>query len=228
MSSILPRTLTKISPLQKPIQAWVETLAKSGDDMKLGIVNLHPRIFAISPRLDILARNVYWQSLYSKIVQILLVFIVNLKIFGELKFFLSCFIKDYSWAPTRAEIQGRNKKPWQQKGLGKARHGSRLSPQWMGGGVAHGPRGPKSYYFMEGVNVRVLGLRTALTVKFHQNDLHIVDNLEIPHEDPQVNFRHSHLFNLLIKKIFFFLKYKYLQDLVEAKHWGPSVLFIDE
>jgi ribosomal protein L4 len=37
-------------------------------------------------------------------------------------------------------MPGANKKPWQQKGLGKARHGSRLSPQWMKGGVAHGPR----------------------------------------------------------------------------------------
>lgn len=70
--------------------------------------------------------------------------------------------------PTRAEMPGRNKKPWQQKGLGKARHGSRLSPQWMHGGVAHGPRGPKSYFFMEGFYQRIAGLTTALTVKFHQ------------------------------------------------------------
>lgn len=94
--------------------------------------------------------------------------------------------QDYRWVPTRAEMPGRNKKPWQQKGLGKARHGSRLAPQWMGGGVAHGPRGPKSYFFMESFYTRVLGLRTALTVKFHQNDLHIVDNLEIPTDNHQV------------------------------------------
>jgi large subunit ribosomal protein L4 len=37
-------------------------------------------------------------------------------------------------------MPGANKKPWQQKGTGKARHGSRLAPQWMKGGVAHGPR----------------------------------------------------------------------------------------
>jgi len=76
--------------------------------------------------------------------------------------------KDYRWIPTRAEMIGRNKKPWPQKGLGKARHGSRLSPQWLGGGVAHGPRGPKSYFFMESFYQRLLGLRTALTFKFHQ------------------------------------------------------------
>jgi large subunit ribosomal protein L4 len=66
---------------------------------------------------------------------------------------------------------GRNKKPWPQKGLGKARHASRLSPQWLGGGVAHGPRGPKSYFFMEPFYQRLLGLRTALTFKFHQVNL---------------------------------------------------------
>jgi large subunit ribosomal protein L4 len=65
-------------------------------------------------------------------------------------------------------MRGANKKPWQQKGLGKARHGSRLAPQWMGGGVAHGPRGPKSYFFMESFFSRILGLQTALTVKLHQ------------------------------------------------------------
>lgn len=81
---------------------------------------------------------------------------------------VSYFFEDYRWVPTRAEMPGRNKKPWQQKGLGKARHGSRLAPQWMKGGVAHGPRGPKSYFFMEGIYQRISGLTTALTVKFHQ------------------------------------------------------------
>ena len=56
----------------------------------------------------------------------------------------------------------------------------------MGGGIAHGPRGPKSFFFMESFYTRLLGLRTALTVKFHQNDLHIVENLDIPSENPQV------------------------------------------
>ena len=54
------------------------------------------------------------------------------------------------------------------------------------GGIVHGPRGPKSYYFLEPFYQRLLGLRTALTVKFHQNDLHIVDSLDIPKADPAV------------------------------------------
>ena len=85
--------------------------------------------------------------------------------------------------------------------MGKARHGSRLAPQWMGGGVAHGPRGPKSYFFMEQFFGRVLGLRTALTVKFHQNDLHFVDSLELPTENHQVFF---YFFSFILIKDFRF------------------------
>lgn len=70
-SSLTPiitnRTLFKLRPLQKPIQAWVETLDKI-ENQKLGIVDLHPSIFGVSPRLDVLFRNIYWQTLYKKIV----------------------------------------------------------------------------------------------------------------------------------------------------------------
>jgi ribosomal protein L4 len=65
-------------------------------------------------------------------------------------------------------MPGSTKKPWAQKGLGRARQGNIRAPQFLGGGVVHGPRGPKSYYFMEPMFQRILGLRTALTVKFHQ------------------------------------------------------------
>ena len=70
-TSIIPiitsRNLIKLSPLQKPVQSWVETLSQI-EDKKLGMVDLHPSIFAVNPRLDILFRNVYWQQLYKKIV----------------------------------------------------------------------------------------------------------------------------------------------------------------
>ncbi|HMV43648.1 MAG TPA: 50S ribosomal protein L4, partial [Leptospiraceae bacterium] len=46
---------------------------------------------------------------------------------------------------TRGEVSGTGKKPWKQKGTGRARHGSRRSPIWVGGGIAHGPRNDKNF-----------------------------------------------------------------------------------
>jgi large subunit ribosomal protein L4 len=69
--SIIPiiasRNLPKMSPLQKPVQAWIESLSQV-EDKKIGMIDLHPSIFNVNPRLDILARNVYWQQMYGKIV----------------------------------------------------------------------------------------------------------------------------------------------------------------
>lgn len=106
---------------------------------------------------------------------------------------------------TRGELRGGGRKPWQQKGLGKARHGSIRSPLWIHGGKAHGPRGPNTYFYMLPFYARVHGLCATLSVKFAQDDIKIVDTLDIPTEDP-----------------------KFLEDLVEARKWGVSVLFVDE
>jgi large subunit ribosomal protein L4 len=64
---IATRHLPKLSPFQKPVQAWIETLSQV-EDKKIGMIDLHPSLFNVNPRLDVLARNVKWQSLYGKIV----------------------------------------------------------------------------------------------------------------------------------------------------------------
>ncbi|XP_077624104.1 large ribosomal subunit protein uL4m [Crocuta crocuta] len=110
----------------------------------------------------------------------------------------------YAKTKTRAEVKGGGRKPWPQKGSGRSRHGSIRSPIWRGGGIAHGPRGPTSYYYMLPMKVRVQGLKVALTVKLAQDDLHIVDSLELPTSDPQ-----------------------YLTELARYRHWGDSVLLVD-
>ena len=65
-------------------------------------------------------------------------------------------------------MPGGGRKPWPQKGTGRARHGSIRSPLFKGGGKTFGPRGPKSYFYILSDQKRALGLRVALSVKYAQ------------------------------------------------------------
>ncbi|XP_066504445.1 large ribosomal subunit protein uL4m isoform X2 [Hoplias malabaricus] len=160
-----------------PIQTWCESLG-SQDSEPLGVVDLHPDVFSVPIRLDILHAVEVWQRNFKRI--------------------------SYAKVKSRAEVSGGGRKPWKQKGSGRARHGSIRSPIWRGGGIAHGPRGPTSYYYMLPMKVRVQGLKVALTSKLAQDHLRVVDTLEIPTPDPQ-----------------------YLQDLAKNRQWGDSVLIVD-
>ncbi|XP_026160002.1 large ribosomal subunit protein uL4m [Mastacembelus armatus] len=160
-----------------PLKTWVETLERT-DSEPLGLTQLHPDVFAVPPRLDILYDVEMWQRSYQRISH------ANTKV--------------------RSEVRGGGKKPWKQKGSGRARHGSIRSPIWRGGGVSHGPRGPTSYYYMLPMKVRAQGLKVALSSKVAQDYLHVVDSLNIPTPDPQ-----------------------YILDLIRHRHWGESVLIVD-
>nr|XP_033780019.1 39S ribosomal protein L4, mitochondrial isoform X2 [Geotrypetes seraphini] len=157
-------------------QAWLESLLHY-DDERLGLVDLHPDVFTVPPRIDILHQVITWQRNFKRI--------------------------SHARVKTRAEVRGGGRKPWPQKGSGRARHGSIRSPLWKGGGVAHGPRGPTSYYYMLPMKVRALGLKVALTTKLAQDNFHVIDSLEVPTPDPQ-----------------------YLKDLARYRHWGDSVLIV--
>lgn len=176
---ILMPVTDKYLELQKqvPRQVWIENMTTTTVQRK-GLKELHPDVFAATPRIDIIHRNVIWQRKYQ---------------------FVS-----FNHAPSRAEKQGGGRKPWPQKGQGRARHGSVRSPLFLHGGRAHGPRNPTSYYFMLPFNVRVAGLTAMLSAKLAQDDLHIVDDLEIPTEDPA-----------------------YIHALAEERKWGPSILFVN-
>lgn len=160
-----------------PVHTWLETLEKQ-DSEPLGLTELHPDVFAVPPRLDILHSVETWQRNFKRISH------ANTKV--------------------RSEVRGGGKKPWRQKGSGRARHGSIRSPLWKGGGVSHGPRGPTSFYYMLPMKVRVQGLKVALSSKMAQGCLYIVDSLNIPTPDSQ-----------------------YLLDLIRHRHWGESVLIVD-
>lgn len=77
---------------------------------------------------------------------------------------------------TRAEVRGGGKKPWRQKGTGRARVGSSRNPVWKGGGIVFGPR-PRDYSYKLPRKVRRLALKSALSSKVKGNTLVVVDEL---------------------------------------------------
>ncbi|MFA5660618.1 MAG: 50S ribosomal protein L4 [Bacilli bacterium] len=76
----------------------------------------------------------------------------------------------------RSEVRGGGRKPWRQKGTGRARQGSIRSPQWKGGGVVFGPT-PRSYKYNLNRKVRRLALKSALSTKVLDKQVMIVENL---------------------------------------------------
>lgn len=164
--------------LRSSRQAWIEN-TDAVEERKLGLIELHPDVFATQPRVDVIQENIEWQRKYRYV--------------------------SFAHTKSRAEARGGGRKPWPQKGLGRARHGSIRSPLFKGGGVAHGPRSPTTHFYMLPFYKRVMGLTSTLSVKLAQDDLHIIPNVEIPSDDPQ-----------------------FIKDLIKERNWGPSVLIVDK
>ncbi len=80
---------------------------------------------------------------------------------------------------TRSMVSGGGRKPWRQKGTGRARAGSTRSPLWRGGAIVHGPE-PRDYTFKVNRKVRQLALRMALSAKVGEETLVLVDGFAIP------------------------------------------------
>jgi len=188
LSTSNPRQKIRVDPavLDIPVQynvereVWVESLSTKETELT-SIMSLHPEVWAVYPRMDVIHQNMVWQQKYN---------VVN---YNHVK-----NVKEMIYA------YGGGAKPWRQKGTGRARQGSRRAPQWIRGGKVHGPKGPKPLYYMIPWHVRVYGLMHTLSVKMIQDDLHVVEDLELPSEDPE-----------------------YLQDLVRTRNWAPSVLLVD-
>ena len=79
---------------------------------------------------------------------------------------------------TRAEVRGGGKKPWRQKGTGRARQGSIRAPQWIKGGIALGPK-PRSYKYTVNKKEKRLAIKSVLSSKVLEKELTVVDKLEL-------------------------------------------------
>ena len=110
----------------------------TADGSSQGRVDLDPEIFGIEPNVPVMHQVVTAQ--------------------------LAAARSGSASTLTRSEVRGGGAKPWRQKGLGRARHGSIRSPQWAGGGVAHGPK-PRSYVQRTPKKMKRLALYSALSVR---------------------------------------------------------------
>ena len=90
-------------------------------------------------------------------------------------------------ALTRAEVSGGGKKPWRQKGTGRARQGSTRAPQWTHGGIVFAPK-PRSYSYVLNKKVKRLALKSVLSAKAKDGEIIVVDKIEMD-EIKTKNFR---------------------------------------
>ena len=96
--------------------------------------------------------------------------------------------RPWAHAKTRAEVRGGGKKPWRQKGTGRARHGSIRSPLWVGGGKAHGPSNLRDYSQKVNKKMARLALLSVLSKKAREHQLKVFENLEIGEPKTKVLF----------------------------------------
>ncbi len=121
------------------------------DGSPVGEVNLDADIFGIEPNMDVLHQVITAQ--------------------------LAARRSGSASTKTRGEVRGGGRKPWRQKGLGRARQGSIRAPHWVGGGVAHGPK-PRDYTQRTPKKMKRLALRSALSARASESAVKIVQDFD--------------------------------------------------
>ncbi len=116
-----------------------------------GDISLDAEVFGIEPNMDVLHQVVTAQLAAARA--------------GTAK------------TKTRSEVRGGGAKPWRQKGLGRARHGSIRSPIWVGGGIAHGPQ-PRSYRQRTPKKMKRLALCSALSARASESAIKVVEEFD--------------------------------------------------
>ncbi|KAJ2698848.1 54S ribosomal protein yml6, mitochondrial [Coemansia sp. IMI 203386] len=143
------QSVSAISPLPETVQAWMMDFETNDP---VDIIDVQRSVFASPIRTDIVHRAVTYER--------------NMKRQGTHN------------TRTRSEVRGSTRKVQPQKGLGRARHGTRRAPQFVGGAKAHGPV-PRSHETEIQRKVWLMALRSVLSAKYAQDQLVIVDNMEI-------------------------------------------------
>ncbi|MGB8361460.1 MAG: 50S ribosomal protein L4 [Acidimicrobiia bacterium] len=131
--------------------AEVKASLFKADGAPNGDVKLDEEVFGIEPNLDVLHQVVTAQ--------------------------LAAARAGTAATKNRGQVRGGGRKPWRQKGLGRARHGSIRSPQWTGGGVAHGPQ-PRDYAQRTPKKMKRLALRSALSARAAESAVKVVDDID--------------------------------------------------
>lgn len=121
---------------------------------------------------------------------------------------------------TRAEVRGGGKKPWKQKGTGRARAGTRRSPIWVGGGIAFGPT-PRKYNFDLPRKVRRLALKCALSAKAQSGEILVLDSLEFT--VPKTRLMVDTLHNLKVSGKALIVLSEYNENIEKSAHNIPGV-----
>src|SRR3989338_8140113 len=85
----------------------------------------------------------------------------------------------------RSEVSGGGKKPWRQKGTGRARHGSIRSPQWRGGGTVFGPQKEKIYHAVFPAKMKKQAMRVALSAKARDGEIFVLEGINLP--EPKIS-----------------------------------------
>jgi large subunit ribosomal protein L4 len=131
----------------------IKTKVYSQDNVQIGEIDLKEEVFSVAVKPEILHQAV--------------------------RYHLAAKRSGTASVKNRATIRGGGRKPWRQKGTGRARAGSIRSPLWKGGAVAHGPQ-PRDYSFKLNKKVRQLALKMALSAKYSDESLKVIEKFELP------------------------------------------------
>ncbi|NLB11318.1 50S ribosomal protein L4 [bacterium] len=130
------------------------------------------------PRVNVLDQNGEKVSTLNLAKEVFAIEPNEQAMFDAVQVALSNRRQDTAKTKTRAEVRGGGRKPWRQKGTGRARHGSTRSPQWRHGGVAFGPTGEQDHSIKMNKKERVLALKSILSAKLAIKELTVVDKFE--------------------------------------------------